>query len=279
MKVKNVSYPYPVLGNEDDVEGAFNINFSHIQGNDKINLIVKIQLKNPTLEKAIEHKKACFFLEIECNSTFYRTSYKSYEYKNIFELDAKKVRDRVTVKFFIRAMENLPNYSIFGCNPDYTGLTFDISKGDVLAVGGVSSFIAEKGFDPLRPIVASFVVVKEGHHDDGEIIPDFSNSNRIIIKLSKKDWSRYRILKGRTWMSPIIHACIVFPVLAEAIRRINLDDPDIEETRWCGRLKTILEQKQLPLDDPFHSAQKILQYPLDRSLTQIESQDLSESDS
>lgn len=276
MKVKNISYPYPVLGNEDDVDGRFVPSFRHILGNEKIILKVKFELKNKTLEELIEQKKAMFSIELECNSTFYRASLGTFNYEGNLEIEAAKCRDRVVVKFFIRACQPLSDYSISNCNKDYTDLIFDLNKGDILAVGGQSSFIAEKGFDPLRPIVSAFIAVREGHEDEGPMVVDFGDLNRILIKLAKKDWSRYQGVKGSPWTFPIIHASIVFPVLADAIRRIHEEDEDIESTRWCGRLKTILEQKGLPLDDPFYSAQVILQSPLTRSLITIESQGLGD---
>lgn len=278
MKVKNISYPYPVLGNEDDVDGKFNVDFRHTLGNEKIVLKVKFDLINKTLQDLIGEKKATFTVETECNSTFYRTSLLTYQYEDGLEIDTAKCRDRVVVKFYIRACEQLPGYEISNCNPDYKGMTFDLDKGSILAVGGQSSFIAEKGFDPLRPVVSSFVAVKEGPFEEGPIAVDWGDDDRILIKLSKKDWAKYQTLKGRLWISPIIHSSIVFPVLAEAIRRAYADDEDIEITRWCGRLKTIIEQKSLSWDDPFISAQEILQNPLTRSLVNIEAQEFQEEE-
>lgn len=273
MKVKNISYPYPVLGNEDDIKGEFVPKFNHILGN-KIELKVKFELKNPTIEKLIEEGKAIFSVEVECNSTFFRTSFLSNNYEDSFEIDSPRCRDRVVVKFYVRANQSLVDYSNADSNKDYEGITFDLSKGDVLACGGQSSFIAEKGFDPLRPVVSSFIAVQEGDDKEGPIKVDFWDSNRIFIKLNKQDWNKYQALKGRQWIAPIIHSAIVFPVLAEAIRLMEFEQ-DVQGTRWCARLKTIMEQKGLAEDDPFSSAQGILQYPLSRSLINIESQELS----
>ena len=41
------------------------------------------------------------------------------------------------------------------CHEDYKGFEFEVNKGDILAIGGVSSFIADKDFDPLVGFINS----------------------------------------------------------------------------------------------------------------------------
>ena len=278
MKVKNISYPYPVLGNEDDIKGSFEVSFHHRLGRNAIQLSVKFKLQNKTLKKLIKEKKAKFTVEIECNTTFFRTMFSTFDYSNQFDLKAEKCRERVTVKFFIRAAQPIKNYQIEECHSDYKEFMkdypIDISKGDVLAVGGVSSFIAEKGYDPLKPKVASFIAIKENPDENEDyMVVNYNDPNRIIIWLSQKDWKKYYDIKSSKWLPPVLHASIVMPVLAEAIRFIEKNESEVEGFRWYNRIMDLIERDNLSLDDPLTAAQIILKMPVNRCLESIWQQD------
>ena len=270
MKVKNISYPHPVLGNKDDVSGIFNPGFSHRLGREKISLRTKFELKNKTLENLIKDKKACFFIEAECSNTFYRNSFTTFEYDSEFKVDTERLRENVSIKFFIRAAEQIKNYEIEGSHEDYSGFMFDIDKGDILAFGGITSFIAEKEFDPLKPAISSFMVIREGNETNGPIAVDYEDPEKINIILSKEDWERYQHIKGRQGIPPLLHSSIVLPVLADAIRMIYKNDEDIENTHWSKRIEAILNQKKFTSDFPLISAQLILDSPVNRGFKSLE---------
>ena len=50
MKVRNISYPHPVLNNEDDVQGSFSPRSKHRLGREKIQLTIEFELKNKRLK-------------------------------------------------------------------------------------------------------------------------------------------------------------------------------------------------------------------------------------
>lgn len=270
MKVKNISYPHPVLGNEDDVRGSFGVKFFHKQERDKILLRAEFDLKNKTLASLIRNKKAFFSAETECSSTFYRKSFTSYEREISAEIEAPRLREQVSVKFFIRATEQMPSYAPEEYHEDYRGFAFEINKGDVLAVGGATSFIAEKEFDPLKPAVSSFMAIRQGSDPKGPVVVDYGDPEKIIIKLSKVDWERYQNIKGRKWMAPVLHSSIVLPVLADAVRIVHNNDEEASETHWFKRLEKILTEKRLPMDMPLDAAQRILSEPIARGLESLE---------
>lgn len=269
MKAKNVSYPYPVLGNEDDVEGEFNVSFKHALNRDKIKLRVDFKLKNKTLEKLIGENKAVFTMEVECGSTFYRSNFRSFDRRGEFAIKSAAVREHVSVGFFVRAIAPIARYQIDGCHPDYKGFTFEVGPGDILAIGGFTSFVAEKDFDPMKPSVSSFMVIKQGSSEKGPMEVDYSGDEKIVIKLSKSDWNTYVRVKGRKTVAGILHSSIVLPVLADAVRLVKDGDRELQSTHWFNRIDVILRQQQLSEEDPLISAQKILKSPIERGLTNL----------
>ncbi|MFZ3011404.1 MAG: hypothetical protein WA060_00160 [Minisyncoccia bacterium] len=265
MKAKNISYPYPVLGNDDDVEGKLDASFKHMLKRDNIILKSRFSLKNKTLEKLIKEKKAIYTVEVECPSTFFRKLFSTFEPEADFVLPSTIVREHVSVGFFIRATDNIPKYEIVGCHSDYKGFKFDVGPGDVLALGGFTSFIAEKDFDPMQPAVSSLIAIKQGNNDTGPMEIDYSQ-DKIFIKLSHKDHKNYSQIKGQATIAGVLHSSIVLPVLTDAIRLVNENNEETQDRHWFRRLEVILRQQELSDEDPLISSQKILRSPIERCL-------------
>lgn len=268
MKVKNISYPHPVLGNEDDVSGKFDPSYTRAMGRDLVALRFEFKLQNKTLEKLLKEKRAVFTVEVECASTFFRTVFSTYEKEAVFQIDAAKIREAVSLGFFIRATEPIKNYVIDGCHPDYKGFSFEIDPGDVLAIAGYSEFIAEKDFDPLKPSISSFIAIKENtKREHGLMEVDYDDPEKITIRLAKSDWRNYLAVKTRKSAASVLHASIVLPVLADAILLVEKGDELSQDSHWFKRLNIILEQKSLSDEkSPLVAAQKILQLPIERGL-------------
>lgn len=272
MKAKNISYPYPVLGNEDDVQGTFDVSFKHVLLKEVVILKVEFKLGNKTLAELIKDGKAAYTVELECPGTFFRKSFSTRENKAQFEIPASIVREQVSVGFYIRSAQDISSYKIDDCHADYDGFKFDVAAGDILALGGFTSFIAEKDFDPLKPAVSSLVAIKPGAHSTGPMQVDYSK-DKIFIKLSKADYENYLAVKNRTTIAGVLHASIVLPVLADAINLIALEDEELQNTHWYKRLEIILRQQGLPEDDPLLAAQKMLRSPIERCLYNLANDD------
>jgi hypothetical protein len=155
---------------------------------------------------------------------------------------------------------------VSGCHPDYEGFTSDVGPGDVLALGGFTSFIAEKDFDPMQPAVSSLIAIKKGNKDAGPMEIDFSQ-DKIFIKLSRRDHKNYSQIKGRTTIAGVLHSSIVFPVLTEAIRLVSEKDEETQDKHWFRRIEVILRQQGLEDVEPLICAQKILRSPIERCLS------------
>ncbi len=270
MKVNTKSYPHPVLGNGDDIQGTFKVDFTYELGRDSVSLNPIFTLSNKTLESLIKKGKASFVAEAECRSTFFRDSFATGNNIEKFTIPSRLLRERVSVGFFICANEDIKNYKPDGCHPDYQGMPFDVEKGDVLAVGGNCEFIAEKDFDPLRPPVSSFMSIREGRCHEGPIEIDYT-SDKITIELSKSDWQNYINIRNQKVAEGTLHASVVLPVLIDAIYKVKEGSSDYADQNWFGRLDAILVAKGLRSKEPFEAAQKILDNPSARNFQSISS--------
>lgn len=268
MRVNTKSYPHPVLGNGDDLGGVFKVEFKYELGKEEVALNPAFSLKNIAIEELLKKGKVSFVSEVECRGTFFRTSFSTRKQFDRFALPSRLLRERVTIGFYVCADQNLPSYRPSEPHPDYEGAEFDIEAGDILAVGGYCSFIAEKNFDPLRPPVSSFMSIMQGNHHEGPMLVDYE-TDKITIILSKDDWKNYLEVRGQKLAEGILHASVVFPTLIDAVHQVQNSNSDYEGMNWFGRIEAILDAKGLRDKDPFEIAQKILENPASRSFRGI----------
>lgn len=269
MKVNTKSYPHPVLGNGNDLGGIFSVEFTYELGRDTVVLKPIFTLSNMAIDELLRKNKASFTVEVQCPSTFFRKSYICSTSDGEIVIPAKMLREQVTAGFYICATQDIKGYKPSDPHPDYENAVFDIESGDVVAVGGKASFIAEKSFDPLRPPVSSFMSIMEGSQHEGPMEIDYE-ADKITIVLSKADWKTYLEVRGQKPIQGILHSAIVLPTLVDAVHKLQTSGAEYEHTNWFGRLNAILEAKRLQDKDPFEAAQRMLDNPVARSFRGME---------
>jgi hypothetical protein len=268
MKISAVSYPYPVLGNENDVAGTFDVTkFIRTSDPNQTRFDFEYDISNSSIDKMISEGRATFMAQVECSNTFYRKAFPSYEKSGSFQLGTNELREKVFVRFYICATTDIPNYTVEGSHPDYAGFEFYVENGDVLAVGPITSFIAEKSFDPLRAPVASLFRIKPGKNAT-EAQPEF-DAEKITIVLPEEDYKLYQGAVGRK-MHDNIHASVVYPVLVEAINLMKHESSEYEQYNWFDRINQICIDNGYDVEDPLSAAQKILSNPVGRNFKQLE---------
>jgi hypothetical protein len=263
------SYPFPVLGNGDDIAGIFSPTMLYTLGN-MITIDIQFELQHISIESLIKEKKAAFFVEIQCGSTFFRQIYQTFERKYKVEINSKDLRDSVSVNFYICAIQPIFSYNPEGVHSDLAGDAVSVEAGDIIADGGTSSFIADKTFDPLKAPVSSFMKIMENPNIDEQMNINYEQNDRIVLELSKKDFTKYNNVKGRAVAS--IHSSIVLVALVDVIYTMNseIGKRDYGESAWFNKIQEICRYKNIDLDNPLITAQKLLGNPLERSLSETE---------
>jgi hypothetical protein len=268
MRFSPRSLPHPVLNNGDDIIGfAFQANFE-IES-DKANYYLKIQfhLSHPGLRRLIGEQKAQYVVHVECGTTLFRKRFSFSKDTETVPISADALRDRVEVNFFICATEQIPSYKVQGAHSDYGEMSFNIRKGDILAVAEGQTFDAEKNFDALKKISSIMQIVESPTDDEGPFKVDW-NFDKIRIFLSKEDFKGYCQLRTDEKMATALTGAIVLPVLVDAVNILQNDATEFESFRWCRNLQVRLEAlKDEP--DSLTKAQKLLDRPLRRTLVNL----------
>lgn len=267
MSTSSKSYPFPVLGNEDDISGRFNPTMRYTLEPHLIIIESEFELSNTTIEKLVENKRAAYFVQVECGNTFYRRTFTAFESKIKIEIDAGDLRDRVDVSFCVCAMDDIEAYSPEGIHADLAGEPTFVEAGDVLADGGAGWFMADKTFDPLKAPISSFMKIKESPEKTGPMTIDYGG-DQIVIKLSKDDYKKYKF--ARKYAVSTLHSSLVFPALVDTIYTINSDSGQYSGAPWFSRVQQICIERSIDLNDPLFAAQQLLGRPVERGLAEIE---------
>lgn len=277
MRLSSRSYPYPVVGNRDDVPGAaFQAVLEMSTDRQAVYLDAQVKCSSKTINDLVKKGDACFIVHVECSNTLYRKAFEFDEESYRIQIQSDYLNDAVEVNVFARAKKNLSGYRVDKAHSDYGSVAFNVEKGDILALGESHVFYVEAPFDALSPI-GSIMQITETHKDGDQPMQVEYGGQKILIELSKKDFEDYKRLKATEGVSTALTMGIVLPVLVDAIYILQKSDED-DDLRWVRSLKRRIDGVEMKLeDDPLETAQRILELPLKRTFASARK--LAEADS
>lgn len=271
MKVNSLSFPYPVLGSNDDIAGSYKIDGPYISRTpEKIKLAMTHILRNHDIQYYLDNGNAEFMVEVICPKTFFRKAFFSSTPEQIIEITENRLRDQVIVIFYIVARTEINGYLPRTAHSDYSGYSFSLKKGDLLAYAGSTQFSASKQW-LSSDAVGNFMEIVDGKFKNGPMKIDLS-SEKISIQLSTADYDKYYFL-GTGRFDDIFHSAIVLPALIFSLSQF-IDDP--EQFDGLGWSSVINDKKQNDqnlsgvnwiAENAPTIAQLILDGPFNRTLT------------
>lgn len=269
MKITNQSFPHPVLGIQDDILGKFEADLNWSCDRAYYYLYPAFNLQNDTIEKLISEDSAAFVVHIECANTFFRESFLFTNRTPELKINAEELRDKVDISFFISATKPLEHYKNSAVHEDYDGQVFHLEKGDILAYGGDTTFLAVKNYESLKA-VSSIMIINKGDNNLTKINFD---RDKIELSLSKENFQIYNNNKSIEHFRNLFHTSLVLPVLYKALDFIAKDDNDLKNRKWFNVLKTRIDDEGLSIDEDdeknFEIIQKLFGNPYDRFFSSI----------
>ncbi|MCA0970655.1 hypothetical protein LCM20_08655 [Halobacillus litoralis] len=280
MRVKERHFPYPVLADfsDDYKKGSYETEISYDVTKDEFILRVKHSLDSKELYSDILRGRAMFCVHIECSKTQMRILSKSKEEKQEVKVKASDIDQRIDVCTFVIANEDIKGFSNESFDDDYKGYTFEVSKGDILAIGDDYLINIEK--DKSNDSESILQLEKSLEDNPKENFSLTFATDRIVVTLNQEDYKTYNELANTEQLLPILHALIGVPALSAALQLISQEMSDANEDeyssyRWYRVLMEKIEYLGLdPYDEkvyeePIQLAQKILDNPLSKSLLSL----------
>lgn len=263
MSDLRISYPYPVLGNSDDLQGTFEPTLECTPDDDLYTLDIIMGLNHSTIAEKILDRNATYSVEIVCRKTFYRRTILTHEPGLSVSIPSEQLRDLVEVSFDVVALREASDYLPAGTHPDLAGDPFTLEPGDVIATGGTASFVADPAFDPMHNSAASFVKIHKVPSQEEAMSVDYEG-DFLVIGLSSSAFDDY--LKAREFAPEVVHAAVVLPVLVAALEQIDNGETDFAGYGWFDRLQEMRSTRGLTEETPLRAAQDLLGDPVDRCL-------------
>jgi hypothetical protein len=258
VKDKPRLYPHPVKNRySDDLDCEFKIEVECCPEPDnyRYSFNCQAELTSRDLEQLVESKMATYALHVECSATRFRTVIRSNEKIFNGSIASGCLDGKVEILPMVTALQDIDAYKNDNFHEDYGGVSFNIKKGDFLAVGETKEFDALKQKDALMNIRSIFSVVP---NDDRGALPlnvDL-NSDRIVISLSIKNYDLYIQLKENQALNSVLASMIIIPTLIFTLDKIKEvasethdELNDYDGLRWYRIFKNKLQSLDYDISD------------------------------
>lgn len=218
MKINNVSLPYPVLGNSDDILPELsddNIKVNVTSDDENYNFVVRLHQENEDIDRYIHDGSAEYTCEVTCSRTYLRRCYHSSAPQLEFSISRRDVFGRIEFSCYVTVAKAIPEYRNTQQNEDYGDSTFSMEPGDILCAFWPASWNASLKYDKLYS-AGSFMVVLNGGSESKSVWFD-ANSDSIKVYLPEEMFSQFKELCNDRNFNELFHASIVFNALYKTL--------------------------------------------------------------
>lgn len=196
MKIDNVSFPYPVLGINDDIRPTLEetrcdsptITIEGDRSNFYVN--VDIKLENEDILNYIKNGDAEYSVEASCQSTLFRLCRTSDVPTFSFPIEKSRLNGKLTFETFVVAKRDIVNYQNKGLNPDYAGHKITIKKGELLVAYKPTFFPLDLDLRNVRA-PKSFMAVRKNPNEQAKLVEFDLESPKIQILLPAAQYETF----------------------------------------------------------------------------------------
>lgn len=267
-----VSYPHPVIGNEDDVASEFAMPrfFVHDQGA-HVALDFEIRTKDPDVTELVQQGRALLALRLVCGRTFYNNTKALFPVKTgegwrcRLDIDADLLDGPTTAELLLLAAQPLQGLSWTHQHPDFLGAAFDVPARAVLGTAGEVKFDVGKSYDLLRPPLESYMRFHKAHSQHKQEFSVLVTPDGIDVMIGPDLYDGFRAIGT----APALQFnAVVLPALVQALVEVDKLEPDddTKQSVWCQGLLRELAERGLASETALERAQSLLGNPLRRLL-------------
>ena len=289
MEIKYRLYPYPVLWDKNDDYKKPSKFLAEVEAKENfknIKLKINFLLKDKEIENLIKENKAEYVVHIEATSTYFRELISTREAEINYDLKDNDILGRLQMSFFILAKEDILDYKNSNFNEDYSGESFNLKKGNIIAIADSYRFDIEKNDDNLEKVSSIFSICQKETIEQTGMTVDMNN-DKIRIALNKTDYINYHQLSQNSNNINIINSIIIFPALIFIFEQLkkDFDENDFADYKWFRALRKIFEKNNQSLNKDLLEnelsidlAQKILNYPIERAFNSLKDENYGDDE-
>lgn len=285
MLIRRKYYPYPVVS--EDNNAYIDTKFSSDVITEHEGYYVKFKfsshINNTEINELIKNNKAAFVHHFECAQTCFRTVVSTDDEKKEILIHQKDLSGIVQVCSIIVASEDINNYKNDNFSSDYKGISFNIKKGCVLAIGPQFNFDIKKEKDELESAESIFIIVPIKDANVKEIEIDTTNSKKLTIRMPQLSYNRYKRMSINLALQPLMHSILIIPALVVVFDELKSAGDELyiyEDFRWFKSLKKACEKFNITLNqdglanlDSYKTAQMLMDSPIVKALENMITED------
>ena len=292
MQIGNRQLPYPVFNRSESLNcfqsGRFI--FKHVsceRDEETDEFVIRgacAYFNSPLLECLLAANKIGIMMIVECSETVYRKNWPLTTEPRDISFPFSDVHGKVVVSAFAYAKETLSGYCDEDFLPEYSGISFEIEKNDILAIDDGFSLPANH-IEKSDDYVASIVTVSKKLTDD-KLMEVQLKTNKIDILLPPEQYEIYDQTKKVPQLRNIYFAAMLVPAIASAISQLATEakeknyqyfDLFEDEYEWSESLASAYKKKigkELTIDElnnvkPLDAAQLILNNPTTTGIKEV----------
>jgi len=276
MGSRNISWPHPVLGNSDDIEGDFRVMISSRIEGDKLHLKSEsIEVSNDYFNKLLLEDKACIYFKLTCNSTLYMRQFIG---KLDDVIDCSLISKKVDLEIVIIATKDIGDYGDSSFHED-TKLGenrgfFTVESGSVIGDAGCVTINLD---DEYRRGISGIIEFEE-LPSEYPISIDVEDS-KILVKYPN-DASTQNIVttftSGKRQFVNVFLNLFIVPAFTEAFSYLIESQKDgrydevVDRWDWARFIHDNISDVVSTSDNPLERAQLFLQEVIQNNTGQSE---------
>ena len=248
MEIKYKLYPYPVLSSysDDYKRGQYETSIDVVKEGYNLKVDFLANLTSNGLKEQIKAGNAQYVYHLECAQTGYRKVVSTTNVAESFIIENKLVSGKLQICSFVVATEDITGFTTDDFHDDYSGATFDIEAGCVMAVGVMVTVDVSKDIDDLANTPSIFSIIRNADASCREMLVDMSG-RKIIIKLPLDDYYRYKKLAVTPEYQPVLNSLTVIPALVYVLGELKImpvqDRMENQDTLWYKTISKALLTK------------------------------------
>ncbi|GAB5410484.1 MAG: hypothetical protein BalsKO_28490 [Balneolaceae bacterium] len=254
MENSDYSFPYPVLGINDDIDGVFESEIKVSSDEKKVIFEIKqLVIENDYFKDLYHEGFIVPKLIIYCPSNLSTKVYKIWENCTI-SVPENDLINSITVSTILVANKEIKKYSNNTFHDDYKDTSFIIDKGNIVGVSGENTIMISKSDEKLSlGSIFTFLPMKE----EGQPITfKFDQDQITIMAPTYKNILLFKYI-GEHFMWTAMNIYVI-PALTRALFLSENDKSSYKNLRWFQVLETIFPSSEREKDNHFENAQELL---------------------
>lgn len=278
MNITKRLYTYPVLSEERDdyVDSIFDAEVQYkMNGVNNLQFDFDIEMDNKDLQRMILAGDAEYVIHIECANTSFRTAIHDISNHVSKEIPIGRINGRIEIIVLIATKKDVSHFVNSKWDDDYQGLSFELSKGSILAYKNIPVIDIVKNYEEFNSASSIFKVYKRLTSEPKPMEIDLSTA-QIGIGVGLQKYEIYSRFCDKEELQPILNSMMIFPALVYVFEELKQENgiDNYSGRNWYVSLSKAYEKRGIDLADELLNsdktsvqlAQEAMELPLNAAL-------------